>query len=129
MSALPQADGDPGHPPCLSCADPSLVFVFGSNRLGRHGGGAAAHAVRYHGAIPGRGHGRQGQSYAIDTMTDFETIRREVRSFLEYARASTALRFFVTALGCGIAGYTPEQIAPLFADAPENCLLPEGWRK
>jgi len=117
------------HPPCLSCADPSLVFVFGSNAQGHHMGGAAAHAVAHHGAIEGRGHGLQGNAYAIDTMSGRPILRLEVAAFLDFAQERPDLRFFVTAIGCGIAGYTPEEISPLFADAPSNCILPKGWNK
>lgn len=116
------------HPPCLSCADPSLVFVFGSNSDGHHAGGAAAHAVKHHGAIEGKGYGFQGNSFAIDTMSGLHELKYRVGLFLEAAQINPKERFFVTAIGCGIAGYTEDQISPLFADAPHNCILPDGWR-
>lgn len=122
------------QPVCLSCANPTLVFVFGSNAQGNHAGGAAAHAYEKHGAEWGNGHGFQlrdgtaSASWAIDTMSGFEKLRANVTAFLESARQNTGERYFVTAIGCGIAGYTPSQIAPLFADAPPNCILPDGWR-
>lgn len=121
------------HPPCLSCEDSSLVFVFGSNARGEHLGGAAAHAYKHHGARWGQGNGAMVpgviQSFAIDTMSGFEELKAEVARFLSFARALDRERFFVTKIGCGIAGYTEDQISPLFADAPPNCILPKGWRK
>lgn len=66
------------HPPCLSCEDPTLIFVFGSNAWGNHAGGAARHAVEKHGAIEGVPRGLQGDSYAIDTMSGFDELKREV---------------------------------------------------
>jgi len=116
------------HPPCLSCADEGLVFVFGSNSKGIHGAGAALHAREKHGAILGRGHGLQGMSYAIDTMSGMDLLKLNVAAFLDFAQERQDLRFFVTKVGCGLAGYTEKEIAPLFADAPPNCTLPEGWR-
>lgn len=118
----------PTRPVCLSCEDPTLVFVFGSNARGQHIGGAAHHAHEIHGAEWGEGDGRWGHSYAIDTMSGLPTLRAAVARFIEYANDNPDQRFFVTPIGCGIAGYTPDQIAPLFADAPTNCILPDGWR-
>lgn len=109
------------------------VFVFGSNLAGRHGKGAALYARQHHGAIYGLGEGLQGDSYAIPTKDErlqtlpLEIIREHVDSFLTFARQFNAT-FVVTRIGCGLAGYTDAQIAPMFATAPENCLLPEGWR-
>ncbi|HUO35224.1 MAG TPA: hypothetical protein VMU43_09550 [Candidatus Acidoferrum sp.] len=111
-----------------------MIFVFGSNEAGIHGGGAAYFAKCRHGAIKGRGVGRQGNSYAIPTMNAeieplaLEKIAAYVRDFLDYARAHPAEEFQVTAVGCGIAGFTNEQIAPLFADAPSNCLFDDAWK-
>lgn len=111
-----------------------VIFVFGSNRAGRHGKGAALTARRLHGAIYGQGVGRQGNSYAIPTK-DFElrtlslhVIQSSVGIFLDYAAAHPELTFQVTRIGCGLAGYAEWQIKPMFADAPSNCELPEGWR-
>lgn len=114
---------------------PQLVFCFGSNLAGRHGKGAALAARREHGAVYGVGVGRTGNSYAIPTKDErlrtlpLEIIARHVEDFLRYAREHPEDRFQVTRIGCGLAGYTDPQIAPLFSGAPENCLLPEGWRK
>lgn len=109
------------------------IFVFGSNRTGRHGKGAALAAVRNHGAIRGQGEGLQGSSYAIPTKDHrVETlplaeIAAHVRTFIAFAELRTDLTFKVTPIGCGLAGYTPAQIAPLFDKAPDNCRLPEEF--
>jgi hypothetical protein len=112
------------------------IFVFGSNRAGRHGAGAAKYALEKHGAIYGQGEGLQGNSYAIPTKDFFiqtlplSEIQKHVDTFLHYARLMPNLTFNVTAIGCGLAGYKAEDIAPMFADAPTNCILPErfkGW--
>jgi hypothetical protein len=107
--------------------EPNEVFVFGSNAAGMHGGGAAHVAYEKFGALWGQGHGLQGQSYAIDTMSGLDEIRREVRTFLGFARQHPELRFLVTEIGCGIAGHTPAEIGPLFTDVPANVVLPESF--
>jgi hypothetical protein len=110
------------------------IFVFGSNLAGRHGKGAALAARNEYGAVYGKGVGLQGQSYAIPTKDEhlnalpLNRINAYVVEFLEFARTHQGLRFRVTPIGCGLAGYDPEQIAPMFKDAPENCDLPDGWR-
>lgn len=112
-----------------------MIFVFGSNEAGRHGKGAAKHAVQHHGAIYGVPEGRQGNSYAIPTKDrhlrplPLGSIHGYVQRFLEFARANHALTFEVTRIGCGLAGYHQEDIAPMFKGAPPNCILPEGWRE
>ena len=106
---------------------PDEVFVFGSNADGSHGGGAARTAYEKFGAVWGQGHGLQGQSYAIDTMSGLSVIESEVARFLSFARENPELRFLVTAIGCGIAGYTPQQIAPMFRNSPENVVLPQRF--
>jgi hypothetical protein len=111
-----------------------MIFVFGSNEAGRHGKGAALHAKIHHGARYGVGVGRCGNSYAIPTKDgNIKTlpllkIKFYVDQFLEYARLNTNLEFFVTRIGCGLAGYKDEDIAPMFYDAPFNCTLPEEWK-
>lgn len=111
------------------------IFVFGSNLKGIHGAGAALHAKKYFGAIQGQGVGRQGNSYAIPTKHSpyqtlpLETIKLYVEDFLEYARNNYWESFMVTPIGCGLAGYLPTHIAPLFKGAPENVNLPQEFIK
>lgn len=106
---------------------PNEVFVFGSNADGQHLGGAAATAHERFGAVWGEGHGLHGQSYAIDTMSGLDTIGVEVAGFLAFAAEHPELRFLVTEIGCGIAGFTPAEIAPLFQAATPNVVLPERF--
>ena len=106
------------------------VFVFGSNLGGFHAGGAARVALEHFGAVWGQGVGLQGQSYAIPTMHGgVDVIKPYVDEFIAFAREHRELKFLVTPIGCGIAGFTIEQIAPLFADAidDENIILPENF--
>ncbi len=114
----------PIAPARIESLEPHQVFVFGSNAQGMHGAGAARLAHERFGAVWGQGHGLHGSSYAIDTMSGLATIEREVATFLAFAREHPELEFLVTEIGCGIAGYTPEQIAPLFRGAPANVVLP-----
>ena len=109
---------------------PNEIFVFGSNLGGMHGGGAARVAYQRFGAIMGQGVGLQGQSYAIPTMQGgVETIRPYVDEFIKFAEEHQDLTFLVTRIGCGIAGFTDDDISPLFAKAHtiDNIVLPEGW--
>lgn len=106
------------------------VFVFGSNLAGMHGGGAARVAYERFGAVWGCGVGLQGQSYAIPTMQGgVETIRPYVDAFIDFARSRPDLFFYVTRIGCGIAGFVDAEIAPLFAAARAvpNICLPENF--
>ena len=117
-------------PSYISELAPGEIFVFGSNLRGIHAGGAARIAHDKFGAIMGQGVGLQGQSYAIPTMQGgVETIKPYVDEFIAFAREHREFTFLVTRIGCGIAGFTDWQIAPLFADArhDDNIILPEGW--
>lgn len=108
------------------------VFVFGSNLAGAHAGGAAHIAMEKFGAVWGQGVGLQGQSYAIPTKQGgVETIKPYVDEFVGFAKLHTELVFLVTRIGCGIAGFKDEEIAPLFADAQsiDNIILPETFDK
>lgn len=110
-----------------------FIFVFGSNRQGRHGAGAALVARRKYGAIYGQAQGLQGDSYAIITKelrgwmppVSLAEVRTGVERFLQFADENPKWEFFVTPIGCGLAGFVPGQIAPLFAGAPENVKLPQ----
>lgn len=110
------------------------IFVFGSNEAGIHGAGAALFARQNRGAVYGKGIGHHGNSYGIPTKDFYvETlplpkIKVYVDQFLQYATQKPHLKFEVTRIGCGLAGYTDKDIAPMFKGAPENCQLPEGWK-
>ena len=117
-------------PEFISELQPNEIFVFGSNLKGMHGGGAAYIAYRKFGAIMGQGVGLQGQSYAIPTMQGgVETIRPYVDEFIQFAKENKNMTFLVTRIGCGIAGFTDDEISPLFEKAHdvENIVLPPGW--
>lgn len=116
-------------PSRITALAPGEIFVFGSNICGAHMGGAARVAMEKFGAVWGVGEGLRGQSYALPTMEDFHNIGPAVQRFTAFARVHPELRFLVTAVGCGIAGYTPEEIAPLFkeASALPNVCLPESF--
>lgn len=121
---------------CTTCSMVTeMIFVFGSNLAGRHGKGAALFAVKHHGAIYGQGIGLQGQSYAIPTKGyHMETlslglIQPHVQAFRTFAVSRPDLTFQLTPIGCGLAGYEPQDIAWMFRDAPKNILLPEEFKK
>lgn len=106
------------------------IFVFGSNLAGAHGGGAARVAMEKFGAEWGKGVGLQGQSYAIPTMHGgVDTIRPYVDDFIAFAREHSELKFYVTRIGCGIAGFRDSDIAPLFKESLslENVILPRSF--
>ena len=106
------------------------IFVFGSNLAGAHGGGAAWLAYRRFGAVWGEGVGLHGRTYAIPTMQVFvDTIKTYVEDFILFAKEHKELTFLVTRIGCGIAGFRNEEIAPLFKDAicVENIILPKEF--
>ena len=94
----------------ITALDENEIFVFGSNGGGGHFGGAAATAMNKFGAIMGQAEGLQGQSYAINTMDGIEVMREQIDRFIDFAAKHPELTFYVTEIGCGIAGYTPEQI-------------------
>lgn len=117
-------------PEMIRSLEPNEVFVFGSNLGGFHGGGAARAALNLFGAVWGQGVGLQGQSYAIPTMQGgVETIKPYVDQFIEFTKTRPDLYFYVTRIGCGIAGFRDEDIAPLFADALtlDNVSLPKTF--
>lgn len=121
---------------------PGEVLVFGSNLAGRHGLGAAKLAREQYGAIWGQGAGLQGQSYGIPTRDGrpgtpslrspaatltLDEIQRQVASFVAYANAHPAKQFFITRVGCGLAGHRDADIAPFFSEAGANCSFPQEW--
>ena len=105
------------------------IFVFGSNIQGMHGGGAAWYANQHFGAEWGVGEGLTGRCYALPTMEGEASLCHAVKNFIECARAHKELTFLVTAVGTGIAGYSPREVAPLFKDAVEleNVYLPKTF--
>lgn len=113
---------------------PNAVFVFGSNEAGKHGRGAALQAAVRWGARWGLGEGPSGRSYGIPTKDaairtlPLGEVEWYVQRFIAHAQFNPEYLFVVTRIGCGLAGYTDADIAPMFASAPDNCLLPEGWR-
>lgn len=113
----------------------NAVFVFGSNEAGRHGAGAASLAMHQFGARYGMGFGRSGQSFAIPTKDwnlktlPLPSIEHYVSRFLEYARIYPEFQFYVTKIGCGLAGYKPDEIAPMFTHAGKNVILPKEFQE
>lgn len=109
------------------------IFCFGSNLAGIHGAGAARTALRHYGAIYGQGIGLQGNSYGIPTKDlnihtlPLSPIRYYVLNFIKFAIEHPELTFNVTRIGCGLAGYTDSQIAPMFIFVPKNVNLPIEW--
>lgn len=110
------------------------VFVFGSNLFGIHGSGAALHAYKEKGAMWGKGEGHFGDSYALPTKVSprvfmpLERVAYHVNNFKRYARSRPELTFQVTAVGTGLAGHKIKDIGPLFADAPDNCILCDEFK-
>ena len=114
--------------------EPSEIFVFGSNLAGVHGAGAALQARRQFGARLGIGEGRTGQTYAFPTLD--ENLQKRNIADIELSRDALFrccaefpyLRFLLTKVGCGLAGYPEAQMRALFTEHPENLILPEDWR-
>jgi hypothetical protein len=110
-----------------------MIFVFGSNEAGVHGAGAARTAREHHGAVLGHGFGPAGNSFAIPTKDwqifslPIETVKFYVDRFIIYARLHPQYIFQVTAIGCGLAGFRHDVIAPLFKYAPQNCQFDSAW--
>jgi hypothetical protein len=111
----------------------TLIFVFGSNLRGAHGAGAAVHAQDHWGAVRGVGVGLSGNAYALPTKDErintlpLAAIKGHVDRFKEFARLTPSLTYQVTQIGCGLAGFTPAQIAPLFSGSPDNCYFDTDW--
>lgn len=105
------------------------IFVFGSNARGLHGGGAARQAYEHFGAIWGQGHGLQGKSYAINSMSGLDDLAADAEQFCQFAQNHPNLRFFVTPIGCGIAGLHPSEVAPFFEKCRDlaNVTLPQSF--
>lgn len=112
---------------------PNEIFVFGSNEAGIHGAGAARLAFKKFGAVWGVGVGHEGQTYAIPTKDfnikslDIAIIEKYVNKFIKDAISMPEFTFLVTKIGCGLAGFSVSQIAPMFKDIPKNVILPEDF--
>ena len=110
------------------------VFVFGSNLAGIHGAGAAKVALNKYGALWGKGVGLHGMTYAIPTKDEFintlplHEIKEFVEQFVSDSNFYEDGQYFVTRVGCGLAGYKDEQIAPMFKGA-KNCSFAEEWKQ
>ena len=112
------------------------VFVFGSNMSGIHGAGAAKFARVFCGAVMGVAEGPTGAAYAIPTVKEhiagplpLDQVQAAISRFLSYAKEAPDMEFFVTRIGCGLAGFTDQQIAPLFKKASTNCSMPHPWKE
>lgn len=117
-------------PRWINSLEKNEIFVFGSNLQGMHGGGAARVALEQFGAVWGQGTGLQGQSYAIPTMHGgIDVIAPYVNDFIAFAKEHPELKFLVTEIGCGIAGFSVSEMAPLFKEALDitNIYLPERF--
>ena len=110
------------------------VFVFGSNLAGTHAGGAAKTALLHFGAVKGVGRGWSGQSYAIPTMNEhlqqmpLSQIQHYIEDFKIYTKNHPKIKYFVTSVGCGVAGYKVEEIAPMFKGISKNVIFPASFR-
>lgn len=127
---MEQSDTKRITPSFIQSLNKDEIFVFGSNLQGMHGGGAAYTAMKKFGAIWGQGVGLQGQSYGIPTMHGgVDVIKPYVDEFIAFAKEHKGLKFLVTRIGCGIAGFQDSEIAPLFKEAQklENVWLPESF--
>lgn len=108
--------------------------MFGSNLAGKHVGGAARQAFEQFGAVSGVGEGLVGQSYAFPTlgwnMEQLDTVELEASRdhLFETAKSLPAVIFYLTKVGCGIAGFEESKMKQLFTDSPSNLLKPEGWQ-
>ena len=121
------------HVDATSPKSKTAIFVFGSNLGGIHGGGAARAAHEKFGAVWGEGIGLHGRSYAIPTKNasitktlSFATIEKHVRAFNKFVAANPDMKFFITRVGCGLAGLKDRDVAPMFKYFP-NCDYPEEW--
>lgn len=123
-------------PENITALEPNQIFVFGSNYAGRHGKGAAKLARQKFGAVDGRGTGLMGRSYGIATeghrleVLPLQEIGNQIDGLLEFARTRPELEFLVTKIGCGLAGYSPEEMRGCFAGkrVPDNITLPAEFQ-
>lgn len=111
------------------------IFVFGSNRAGIHGAGAAKYAFKFLDAVWGMGEGLTQQTYALPTKgykiecITLAEVKRAVDTFISIAKAHPDKDFRVTRVGCGLGGHNDQDVAPLFKDAPTNCKFDSVWEE
>ena len=111
----------------------NFIFVFGSNLAGIHGAGAARFALKHYGAIMGKGVGHVNNSYAIPTKDvhlvplPLDEILTHVNVFKQYAHDNLDKEFILTRIGCGLAGYSNADIAPMFRGHSSNCYFDSAW--
>lgn len=104
--------------------------MFGSNTGGHHGAGAARFAMEALGAEYGVGEGRTGRCYALPTLDSSlrklpsPVLAEHVERFLKHAEEAMEATFFLSQVGCGLAGLYPELVAPMFSAAPVNVVIP-----
>lgn len=103
------------------------IFVAGTNIYGTHGGGAARYAVEHFGLQNGVAEGLSGDTYALPSMGTLEEIKAAADRFIAFAADNPEKTFIMSRVGCGIAGHSDAEIAPMFADAPQNIIRPRGW--
>jgi hypothetical protein len=106
---------------------PGEYIVVGTNYEGSHGAGAAKYAMDHFGLQPGCGEGLSGQTYALPTMDGLDDLRIAALDFMDFARFNPDKTFYLTKVGCGIAGHSEADVAPFFRDAPDNVIKPKGW--
>lgn len=114
-------------PELIDHLEPNEYVVVGTNYEGRHGAGAALYAMENFGLQYGCGEGLSGQTYALPTMSGLKDIEMAAWDFIQFAKFNPDKTFYLTRVGCGIAGNKDEEVAPLFIDAPENVIKPKGW--
>lgn len=124
-------------PENITHLEPNQIFTYGANEKGIHGAGAAKLALRW-GAKMGQ-YGLVGQTYGIPTKDKkiqtlpLDKIQVHVHDFLALAFSHQEYEFLVTKIGCGLALYQPEDIAPLFkiikTGVFKNVILPEEFYK
>ena len=132
---LAKIEASPNHPESritpnhITRLAANEIFVFGSNEHGLHYGGAARAALEHFGAIMGQGNGLQGKSYAINSMSGLAVMGERVKEFCEFAKTHPDMHFLVTPIGCGIAGFSEADVAPMFEACRDltNVSLPASF--
>lgn len=127
LNAYKPAEAPATAPDMITRLMPGQIIVVGTNIQGLHGAGAARYAYDHFGLRWRVGEGLSGQAYALPTMEGPAALRKAVARFITYAELSNDLTFLLTKVGCGIAGYSEDEVSWMFAGAPVNVLRPAGW--